>query len=91
VKASGIVLTSQADDIPGIEWDSRRLGQICLAVPSAYRAAPGDPAAPLADRTPLGGEVAAVVLDRDRVIGMVTVSDLQRAALRRQRLTGSRR
>ena len=88
---TGIVLTSQAGDIPGIEWDSRRLDQICLAVPPAYRAAPGDPAAPLAGRTPLGGEIAAVVLDRDRVIGMVTVSDLQRAALRRQRLTGSRR
>jgi Zn-dependent protease len=87
---TGIVLTSQADDIPGIERDSRRLGQISLAVPPAYRAAPGDPAAPLASRTPLGGEIAAVVLDQGRVIGMVAVSDLQQAVLRRQRLTTAR-
>jgi Zn-dependent protease/CBS domain-containing protein len=87
---SGIVLTSQVDDVPGHEWVSRRLDQIALAVPPAYRAAPGDPAAPLVSRTPLGGEVAAVVLDHGRVIGVVTVSDLQRAALRRQRLTTAR-
>jgi len=41
--------------------------------------------------TPLGGETAAVVLDHGRAIGMVTVSDLQQAVLRRQRLTNARR
>jgi hypothetical protein len=54
---TGIVLTSQVDDIPEDEWGSRRLGQISLDVPPAYRVAPGDPAVPLASRTPLGGEI----------------------------------
>jgi len=88
---TGIVLTSQLDDIPGSEKDSRPLDQISLPVPPAYRAAPGDPAAPLISRTPLGDEVSAVVLDHGRVIGTVTVSDLQHAVLRRQRLTTTRR
>jgi Zn-dependent protease len=86
---AGVVLTSQVDDVPAHEWVSRRLDQISLPVPAAYRAAPGDPAAPLASRTPLGGEIAAVVLEHGRVIGMVTVSDLQQAVLRRQRLTAT--
>jgi Zn-dependent protease len=86
---TGVVLTSQVDDVPAHEWVGRRLDQISLAVPAAYRAAPGDPAAPLASRTPLGGEIAAVVLENGRVIGMVTVSDLQQAVLRRQRLTAT--
>jgi CBS-domain-containing membrane protein len=84
---TGIVLTSQVDDIPEDERVSRRLGQISLALPPAYRVAPSDPAVPLASRTPLGGEIAAVVLDHGRVIGMVTVAGLQQAVLRRQRLT----
>ena len=83
---TGIVLTSQVDDIPDIEWDSRRLEQVSLPVPPAYRAAPDDPAAPLVGRAPLGREVAAVVLDHGRVTGLVMVSDLQHA-LQRRRLT----
>jgi hypothetical protein len=56
------------------EWASRRLEQICLSVPPAYRAAP------LASRTTVGGDIAAVVLDHGRAIGMVMVSNLQQAA-----------
>jgi Zn-dependent protease/CBS domain-containing protein len=87
---TGIVLISQFDDVPASGWATVRLEQIALAVPAGYRAAPGDPAPPLAGRSPLGGKVAAVVLDGGQVTGMVTVSDLQQA-LRRQRLTAGRR
>ena len=83
---SGIVLTSQLARIPPGQRPALRLDQIALPVPPGYRAAPDDPAAPLASRTPLGGEVAAVVLAEGRVTGMVTVSDLERA-LRQRSLT----
>jgi hypothetical protein len=52
---------------------------VALAVPPGYRAAPDDPAGPLLTRRPLGGQVAAVVLDGGRVMGLVTVGDLRRA------------
>ncbi len=83
---TGIMLTSQLDSIAPHERSRLRLEQVALAVPPAYRAAPDDPAAPLVSRAPLGGEVAAVVLDHGRVTGLVMVSDLQ-DALRRRRLT----
>jgi Zn-dependent protease len=83
---TGIVLASQLDRIAPRERGRLRLEQVALAVPPFYRAAPGDPAASLVSRTPLGGEVVAVVLDDDRVTGLVMVSDLQQA-LRRRRLT----
>ena len=76
---AGVVLASQ---LARISADSRarlRLDQVALAVPPGYRAAPDDPAGPLLTRRPLGGEVAAVVLAGGRVLGLVMVSDLQRA------------
>jgi hypothetical protein len=45
--------------------------------------------APLLTRRPLGGQVAAVVLAGGRVMGLVMVSDLQRA-LRWRTLAGAR-
>lgn len=59
---TGVVLASQFDDIPASDRARLRVDQVALAVPPGYRAAPGDPAAPLASRAPLGGEVAAVAL-----------------------------
>jgi Zn-dependent protease/CBS domain-containing protein len=86
----GIVLASQLARIPPHERSRLRLEQVALTVPPGYRAAPDDPAAPLAGRTPLGGEVVAVVLDQGRVTGLVTGSDLQHV-LRRRRLTAAGR
>jgi len=83
------VLTSQLARIPARERAGVRLDQVALPVPAGYRAAPGDPAGPLASRPPLGNEVAAVVLTDGQVTGLVTVSDLQQA-LRRRRLTATR-
>lgn len=87
---TGIVVTSQLARIPAQERPGLRLEQVALAVPPAYRAAPDDPAAPLADRRAIGGEVVAVVLADGQVTGMVTVSNLQQA-LRRRGLTTTRR
>jgi CBS-domain-containing membrane protein len=85
---TGIVLTSQLARIPARERPGVRLDKVAPPVPPGYRAAPGDPAAPLATRSPLGGEVAAVVLTDGQVTGTVTVSDLQQAQRRRTLITG---
>lgn len=83
---TGIVLTSQLARIRPDDRARLRLDQVALAVPPAYHAVPGDPAAPLLARRPLGGQVAAVVLDGTQVTGIVTASDL-RQALQRRKLT----
>ena len=85
---TGIVLTSQLARIPARDRPGLRLDQVMLPVPPGYRTAPDDPAAPLATRVPLGGQVAAVVLAEGRVTGMVTVSDLQQAMRRTLTSTG---
>ena len=86
---AGVVLASQLARIPAGGRARLRLDQVALAVPPGYRAAPDDPAGPLLTRRPLGGEVAAVVLGGGRVMGLVMVSDLQRA-LRWRTLAGAR-
>ena len=85
---TGVVLASQLARIPAGGRDRLRLDQMALAVPPGYLAAPDDPAGPLLTRRPLGGEVAAVVLDSGRVMGLVMVGDLQRA-LRWRTLAGA--
>lgn len=73
----GIVLASQLAGIPPAGRD--RLDQVALPVPPTHRAAPDDPAASLLSRSPLGGQVAAVVIADGLVAGIVTASDLQQA------------
>ncbi len=89
-KLTGVVLTSQLARIPARDRPGLRLDQVMQPVPPACRAAPGDPAAPLASRVPLGGQVAAVVLADSQVAGVVTVSDLDQAMRRRQLTTTGR-
>ena len=86
---AGVVLASELARVPAADRARLRLDQVALAVPPGYRAAPDDPAAPLLTRRPLGGRVAAVVLAGGHVMGLVMVSDLQRA-LRWRTLTGAR-
>jgi hypothetical protein len=87
---AGVVLASQLARVPAGGRNRLRLDQMALAVPPDYLAAPDDPAGPLLTRRPLGGEVAAVVLDSGRVMGLVMVSDLRRA-LRWRTLAGAGR
>lgn len=75
----GIVLASQLARIPPADRDRRRLDQVALPVPPGHRAEPDDPAAPLLSRSPLGGDVAAVVIADGQVVGLVTTSDLRQA------------
>jgi Zn-dependent protease len=75
----GLVLADQLARVPAAARHELTVGQVALAVPPAYLAAPGDPAAPLLRRRPLGGQVAAVVLVDDRVAGLVTMADLGQA------------
>ena len=86
---AGVVLASQLARVPAGDRARLRLDQVALAVPPGYRAAPDDPAGPLLTRRPLGGQVAAVVLDGGRVMGLVMVGDLRRA-LQWRTLAGAR-
>ncbi len=86
---AGLVLSDVLGRIPPSDSTVLRLGQVARAVPSRYQAAPGDPAGPLLTRRPLGGGVVAVVLADSRVVGLVTVTDLQQA-VRRGTLTAAR-
>jgi len=86
---AGVVVMAGLARIRPRERSLRRVEQVALAVPGAYRVAPEDPAAGLAARVPLGGEVAAIVLDEGRIVGMVTTADLRQALLRRRLAVGS--
>jgi Zn-dependent protease len=79
---AGLVFTEALARIPADDRSVLRLDQVALAVPPAYRAAPGDPAASLLGRPLLRGAVAAVVIDQGRVVGLVTADDLRAAVLR---------
>ena len=78
-RLAGLVLAGQLARVPAADRHALTVSQVALAVPPAYLAAPGDPAAPLLRRRPLGGQVAAVVLADGRVAGLVTMTDLGQA------------
>ena len=82
---TGLVFSGGLTRIPPDDRSLLRVQRAAIAVPASYQAAPGDPAGPLLARPPLGGEVAAVVLDQGRVTGLVTIGDL-REAVRQARL-----
>lgn len=82
---AGVVFTDMLARIRAEDRPALRLSQVAVTVAPAYQAAPSDPAGPLLARPPLRGEVAAVVLDHGRVVGLVTTADL-RAAVRRAQL-----
>jgi len=92
---AGIVTTEALARIRPADRYELRLRQVAIAVPPQYMAAPTDPAAPLLTRAPLGGEVLAVVLAHDQVVGLVTAADLswavQGASLRAQPESATRR
>lgn len=55
-----------------------RIQALAVALPAGYVAAPDDPVAPLVRQPPLAGELVAVVVQDGRVVGMITVGDLNR-------------
>jgi hypothetical protein len=57
-------LQRRAHPYPPEDRSLLRIERAAIAVPATYQAAPGDPAGPLLARPPVGGEVAAVVLDQ---------------------------
>ncbi len=83
----GIVTSDRLARIRPDERAVLRVEQVAIPVPSAYLAAPGDPAAALLTRPLLAGALAAVVLDGGRVTGIVTADDIG-WVLRRARLLG---
>ena len=90
-RLAGVVVTAELARLSPRQRTGRRIEQAALPVPARYRVAPDDPAGPLAARSPLGGEVVAVVLDQGRIVGMVTVADLRQAVLRHSLVAGSAR
>jgi Zn-dependent protease len=79
---AGIVISSQLARTRAAERPVLRLDRIALTVPPGYLAAPGDPAGPLLTRSPLGGEVTAVVTEQGQIVGLVTARDLGEAVRR---------
>ncbi len=61
---TGLVFSGGLTRIPPDDRSLLRIERAAIAVPATYQAAPGDPAGPLLARPPLGGQVAAVVLDQ---------------------------
>jgi Zn-dependent protease len=87
----GVVVTAQLARLSRDQRASWRVQQAALPVPDEYLVAPGDPASRMAARSPLGGEVVAVVLDHGRIVGMVTAADMHQAQLRHRLLADTPR
>jgi Zn-dependent protease len=64
------------------------IGAVTQRVPPTYLATPTDPAAGLLTSPLLGGELAAVVIEEGRVVGIVTGADITHAMLRAELRTG---
>jgi CBS-domain-containing membrane protein len=84
---AGIVVSDRLARIRPADRATTRVDQVAVAVPPEYLAAPGDAADALLTRPPLAGQVAAVVLEQGRVVGLVTTADLSQA-MQRGRLRG---
>jgi Zn-dependent protease len=80
----GVVELAALGRVPPPSRPLTQLRQIAIGVPPAYQAAPDDPAAPVLTRPPLARELAAVVLEEGRIIGLVTVSNLRQVIAREQ-------
>ncbi len=87
-RLAGIVIADMLARLRPAERASLRVGQAALPVPPEYLAGPDDPATTVSGRPPLGGVVAAVVLEHGRVVGLVTTADLD-WALRRAAMAGA--
>jgi hypothetical protein len=82
---AGVTGNTRLAQIPLARRASTTLYQVMAAVPPAYVAAPDGPAAPLLNRPPLTGDLAAVVISDGRITGIVTVTRL-RQIVRREML-----
>ena len=85
---AGVTEVGRLARIPSARRAGTTLRQVMAAVPAAYVAAPDDPAAPLFNRPPLAGDLAAIVLRDGRIVGIVTVTRL-RQIVRREALRES--
>lgn len=87
---AGVVTIAQLGRVPPDRRSDTRLGQVAMAVPPDYQAAPDDPAASLLARRPIAGEVVAIVMSGHRVAGIVTSAGLQRELQWRSLATAGR-
>ena len=81
---TGVVVTRLLARIRPADRAALRISRVALPVPPAYLARPDDPAGPLFARPLLAGDLAAVVVDEGRVVGIVTAADIGQAARRRR-------
>ncbi len=86
-RLTGVVTTDMLARVRPADRAALRVGQIAREVPPDYLAAPADPVAPLLTRPPVAGEVAAVVMDGGRIVGLVTTENL-RWVIRRAQVLG---
>lgn len=81
---AGVVDLASIGRVPASARATTPLADIALRVPDAYLARPDDPAAPLLSRPPLARELAAVVMDEGRIVGLVLLESLRRTIEREQ-------
>jgi hypothetical protein len=84
---AGVTGPDRLAQIPPASRAGITLQQVMTAVPPAYVASLGDPAAPLLSRPPLAKDLAAIVISDGRITGIVTLTRL-RQIIRRETLRG---
>ncbi|MFC4909549.1 site-2 protease family protein [Actinomadura gamaensis] len=82
----GAVDLALLDRLLALRRASSRLDAVATPVPSEYQVSAAVPARALLERRPLAGGLLALVVSDGRLVGMVTVEDVNRA-LRRRRLS----
>jgi Zn-dependent protease len=80
----GVVFADTLAEVPPDDRATTRLSEIAVPVPAAYLTDPDIDADALLKQPPLRGELLAVVVDHQLVVGQVTVDELRLAMLRAQ-------
>lgn len=81
---TGVVSLERLSAVPST-LTGERVESVAVALPPEYLADPEDPVTSLLGRPPIAGMVLAVVVSYGRVVGMVTIEDLE-WLIRRSRL-----
>ncbi|HUZ26849.1 MAG TPA: site-2 protease family protein [Streptosporangiaceae bacterium] len=79
---AGVVFAEELAHVPPAGRATTRLGEIATPVPPTYRADADAAASSLLNRSPLRGQLLAVVMQDQQVAGLVTTEELQFAMLR---------
>jgi Zn-dependent protease/CBS domain-containing protein len=94
-RVDGLVTLRRIREVPPAQWATTRIADIACPPGEILTAAPGDPLLGLLEALPGCADGRALVIDRGRLVGIVSPTDIARAAqaialTRPDLLTGSR-